>query len=416
MRALAVVGAGAAGLSAALRLQENFQVTLFEKDSRLGGHAHTVEAEDALLGKVGLDLGFMVMNGLNYPTMVRFLEELGGVELGESEMSFSYQSRVNDDAFVLNIERPGSALSGTLLSIVGEILRFSQRALCEMESGQIGDESLGEYLKRGGYSQRFIDLYVLAMGAALWSAPPKTVLEFPAGSYLSFFKNHGLIPAKEPLRWQHLRGGSRHYVAAFERHFKGSIRLGVDICDVRRAGGKVEIRTADEVQSFDEVVFACHADEALALLKDADAEERAFLSSFRYQENHAILHTDESVMPIRPEHWGSWNVEREPGDGPDSSQCTITYHLNRLQGLRDAQTNWFVTLNRRTPIRPDRILFERPFTHPIFDLAAIRAQRGWEKVSGKNKAHFCGAHFGYGFHEDAIRSGFRVARALGVGE
>ncbi len=410
-----MVGAGVSGLTAAILLQRRHDVTLFERDARAGGHARTVDVEDGRGGRIGLDVGFMVLNELRYPHFVRLLAEHGAVPLGTSEMSFSYCDRATGDSYAVNFAGFADVglRSSALVPILGEVLRFVRSANRDLEADAFDGLSLGAYLDRLGCSPRLREAYVIPLGAALWSCPPQQVLAFPAKSYLCFFRNHGLLTLEGGLSWRHVRGGSVRYVDAFLRAFSGTVRLGSPILAVRRAGEGVEVVTAEGAGRFDEAVIATHADEAARLLVDADDVERDFLGSFRYQRNHGVLHTDESVMPSRTDHWASWNFERESGSADTSPVC-VTYHLNRLQGLEGAARHWFVTLNRRTAIKGEAVIANLSFDHPIFDADAISAQARAAEVSGRRAIHFCGAHLGYGFHEDGARSAVEVARALGV--
>jgi len=409
------VGAGVSGLSAAILLQRRHEVTLFEREERAGGHARTIKVDDGRGGRVGLDVGFMVLNEARYPHFVRLLAEHGAVSLGASEMSFSYCDRVASESYAVNFDGAGDAgLRGSaLVPILGEVLRFVRSANRDLDTDAFDGLSLGAYLDRLRCSPRLRETYVLPLGAALWSCPPQQVLSFPAKSYLSFFRNHGLLAVEGGLSWRHVRGGSARYVDAFLRAFAGKVCLGRAILAVRRVADGVEIVTDQGTAHFDEVVMATHADEASRLLVDADGAEHAFLGAFRYQRNEGVLHTDESVMPARRDHWASWNFEREAG-AMDASPVCVTYHLNRLQGLGNAGPNWFVTLNRTTSIRGDAVIANLSFDHPIFDAAAIAAQSRVAEVSGRRRVHFCGAHLGYGFHEDGVRSAVDVARSLGV--
>ena len=415
-RRVAVVGAGVSGLSAALLLQRLHDVTLFERGARAGGHAWTIATDDGRGGQVGLDVGFMVLNEQRYPHFVRMLSEHGGVALDPSEMSFSYCDRVAAESYAVNFDGSGDGgglRTSALMPILGEVLRFVRTANRDLDADGFDGLALGAYLDRLGCSRKLREIYIQPLGAALWSCPPDQVLAFPAKSYLTFFRNHGLLVLEGGLAWRHVRGGSARYVDAFLRAFKGTHRLDTPVLSVRRLEGGVTVATADGPALFDEVVFATHADEAKRLLVDADGAERSFLEAFRYQRNDGVLHTDVSVMPERRDHWASWNFEREAGFSDEGPVC-VTYHLNRLQGLKGAARDWFVTLNRRAEISRERVIAELSFDHPIFDQAAVAAQARVGEVSGRHRVHFCGAHLGYGFHEDGVRSAVSVARALGV--
>jgi predicted NAD/FAD-binding protein len=331
-------------------------------------------------------------------------------------MSFSYCDRGNGDSYAVNFDGSGDGgglRASALTPILGEVMRFVRAANRDLDADCLAGLSLGAYLERLGCSRKLREIYVLPLGAALWSCPPDRVLAFPAKSYLSFFRNHGLLVLEGGLSWRHVRSGSVRYVEAFLRAFQGTRRLGASVRAVRRVDDVVEVISEAGVDRFDDVVLATHADEAARLLSDADEHERSFLAAFRYQRNTGFLHTDVRVMPERRDHWASWNFERETGARAASPVC-VSYHLNRLQGLRDARLDWFVTLNRQAPIARDKVIADLSFDHPIFDLAAIDAQGRAAEISGRRSVHFCGAHLGYGFHEDGARSAVAVARGLGV--
>lgn len=422
---IAVVGAGCAGLTAALLLQRGYVVTLFEREPHCGGHAMTVDAPDRRGGQLAIDLGFMVFNEDNYPGFVRLLDACGGVECGDSEMSFAYHVRAADESYAVSFgsgRRVGAAaIAGSALApLLGEVLRFMRTAAAQLAQDALGDLTLGEFLVAHRFSRALAERYVLPMGAALWSAPPRQIEQFPARAYFQFFANHGLLAPTADLRWQHIRGGSRRYVERVVARFVaagGVVRTGAEVTAVtRRERGAVVTTRGATGERFDAVVLATHANHALRLLADADPAERSALGAFGYQTSEAVLHTDPRVMPRRRDHWAAWNVEASspagPGAGGDA--VCVTYHLNRLQSLGEAAADWFVTLNRQTPIDAAAVAARVAFAHPVFDAAAIAAQPRVAELSGRRAVYFCGAYLGNGFHEDGVRSGAAVAHALGV--
>jgi uncharacterized protein len=426
-RRVAVIGAGAAGLSAAYRLHATCEVTLFEREPRFGGHAWTWDVTDGPDAGLPLDVAFMVTNRQNYPKLYQLLAEVGGVELGPSEMSFSYCCRASGEEYAINYDEASAATAGStettrrrtppsssLLSLYSDIARFCTMAAGDAAAADLGDQELGAYLEQRGFSESLRRLYIIPMGAALWSAPPGKVLNFPAGLFLRFMDNHGLLNLKCGRFWQHIRGGSRVYVrAVIDALAKGKATLKPCsvVSSVTRKDGQVTIRTTNgSADEFDAAVIATHADQALALLADPSLEESALLSHFTYQSNDAILHCDEDVMPRNRGAWASWNYERESCDDPDA--VCITYHLNRLQGHCNTECQYFLTLNRLTPIDRNKVLTRFRFTHPMFNAGALRAQRSLMERGLLNRTCFAGSYLGYGFHEDAIASGLAAANLV----
>lgn len=429
-KSVAVVGGGASGWAAALELEHVADVTLFEKDERLGGHAHTVMVPGRRGEQVALDIGFMVFNEKNYPTFMSLMARCPRIETGPSEMSFSFSCVDTKESYVLNLgERavlsplpslPRSSPLETpsaLAQIFGEVLRFMRQGSKDLKEGLNPDLSLSEYLDAKGSSRSLRDLYVYPMGAALWSAPSAEVSRFPAASFLHFFENHGLLSVQEGLSWRHIRGGSRSYVEALRQSFTGQIRTGTEIRSARRSGPRISLFDANQKEhAFDHVVFATHAPETLSILSGEEWNEARVLNAFRYQRSIAYVHSDVSQMPANPAHWGAWNVRRGTMGEQDERGVCITYHLNRLQGIDEKDGLYFVTLNPLSPPAAERTHHVQAFEHPLFDASALRAQAEvlnapLAPVQGATVS-FCGAYLGYGFHEDAMRSGVQAARRL----
>lgn len=413
---VAVVGGGAAGLTAAYLLRDRYAITLFERAPHLGGHATTFVVPDGPDAGTPLDVGFMVLNDRNYPAMHALLADLG-VDVAPSEMSFGYHSRAAGVAYALNWSPDAAAAApkrgpaDPFWPLLAEIVRFMRQATRDVAAGDLGDETLGAYFARRGFSPRLVETYLVPMGAAIWSAAPAKLLEGPAAFVLGFYRHHGMLAIDDPTRWQHVPGGSRRYVAAIREALGAGVRTATPVRAVRRHGAHVTVATDAEALTFDALVLATHADEALALLADATPEERARLAPWTYQRNHAVLHGDAALMPPNAADWASWNFDWEPG-GDDHDGPKVTYHLNRLQGLHGTTHPYFLSLNPRTP--PAKPLATFDFDHPVYSPAAVATQPALAAANGANRTWLAGSYFGFGFHEDAIRSGAAVAEALGV--
>jgi predicted NAD/FAD-binding protein len=410
---IAIVGSGISGLLTAHLLADRHAVTVFEADDRVGGHTHTVPVE------VGdrsyrIDTGFIVYNERTYPGFCRMLDRLG-VETQPSDMSFSvacdrtgleWGSRGLGGVFAQrrNWVRP------SFHRMVRDVMRFNREARDVLESA---DEKLelGEYLCGAGYTREFVDHYVVPMGAAIWSARPADFLRFPAAAFIRFFDNHGLLVRKGHFPWRVVKGGSDGYVAPLCAPFADRIRTRCPVHAVRRDADGVELRFGDGgCERFDRVVLAVHSDQARGMLVDATDAEHAILSSVEYQRNDVVLHTDASVMPRAKRAWASWNY-RVPVH--DQESVFVSYHMNRLQGL-DSEVDFFVTLNGDRAIDPGKVLDTFVYHHPVFDTRALRAQRLHAEIDGRNHTHFCGAWWGWGFHEDGVQSALTVCEKLGA--
>lgn len=411
---IAIIGAGIAGLAAARALQANglARVSLFEAGTQAGGHAHTV---DVTLDGVthGVDTGFLVFNHRTYPLLVSLFAELD-VETAPSDMSFSVQARGD------GIEWCGSTLASVFAQrrnllrpafwgMLRDILRFNRLATALAERGDDARlaQTLGDFLVQHRFGDAFREWYLLPMVASIWSCPVGQMLAFPVGTLVRFCHNHGLLQVTDRPQWHTVRGGSRAYVQRIVTTLD-DLRLATPVHGVRRLTAGAVVTTGHGVEHFDQVVFACHSDQALRLLgEDATPEERRLLGAIRYQRNHAVLHTDEAVLPRRPSAWAAWNQESA---GDDRGVC-LHYLINRLQPLPWSRPV-IVTLNPVRPPREDAVLQRFEYEHPVFDLAAIEAQRRLPDLQGRRHTWFCGAWTGHGFHEDGLRSGLAVARSL----
>lgn len=413
---IAVIGSGIAGNSAAWALSARHDVVLFEKAHRVGGHSATVDV-DYDGRTIPVDTGFIVYNELNYPNLVALFEHLDvkteasdmsfAVSVGEGELEWSGASLSTVFAQPRNLLRP------RFLGMIRDILRFNRECCIDHDLGRLEGRTLGDYIAEKRFGRGFRDDYLLPMGAAIWSTPDAEILSFPAASFVRFFRNHRLINRDRPL-WRTVSRGSREYVDRLLAPLKalGKVRTDCAVVAAERHADGVSIRTSDgAVETFDQVVFASHADQTLAMLADPTPEERAVLSAVRYLPNDVVLHRDEALMPRRRSVWASWNYLRRDDD-LGRSPVSVTYWMNKLQNIDPARP-LFVTLN---PVRePDeRLVFGRySYDHPQFDSAAIAAQRLLPTLQGRNRSWFCGAWTGYGFHEDGLRSGLAVAESLG---
>jgi len=414
---IAVVGAGVAGLTAAYILQRQHRVTLFEKNDYAGGHTHTVVLSDGPDNGTPVDTGFIVMNHRNYPLLTRLFEKLD-VPLRDSEMSFSYWDELT------GLQYSGGGLNGlfaqrsnllrpAFLRMVREMFRFFRNAEFDLAAGGLRECTLGDYLRRGRYSEMFVRHHLIPMAAAIWSAPDDKMMEFPAESFLQFFRNHGLLTVNERPQWRTVVGGSHNYVRRMLADFKVDVRLSMPIVSVRRFDDRVALGTsAGPAGEFDGVVIAAHADEALGMLADPSDSERRVLGAWVYQANDTVLHTDRAVMPPLRRIWSSWNYTRERESGPAGS-VDLSYYMNRLQGLT-TQRPLFVTLNRRQYLAPDSVIARMTYHHPTYSRAALAAQRELPALNGTRRTWFCGSYFGYGFHEDAVRSAVELVKHFGL--
>jgi len=409
---VAVVGAGISGVTAAYILQKRYQVTLFESEPELGGHAHTVFVNDPDLGQIGIDMGFIVLNDRNYPKFTRLLNELE-VPTQESEMSFGFFCE--ESGFTYSGRSLGSLFADRsnlfnwrFYLFLRNLLRFSKSALRALEHNSVGTLTLGEYLSRESVSPQLIRNYIAPMGAAIWSCAEEGVLNYPAQAFLSFFKHHGLLDLSDRPTWRTVVGGSRSYLRQFEKKFHGQIRLGTRILKISRKAHPV-IHTEAGEESFDAVVMATHAPTTLRLLEEPSELERTVLAPWRYTENRVTLHTDSSFLPNNKRAWASWNYRRRTG--VESELPTVTYWMNNLQSLETNRT-YCVTLNELPAT--DSVIKSLTFEHPLYTSDALASQVRLHELQGINHSYFCGAYFGYGFHEDGCRSGSSAAAALGV--
>lgn len=418
---IAVVGSGIAGLSCAHRLvQDGHDVALFEGNNYFGGHTHTVDV--TLDGTTyGVDTGFLVFNHRTYPNLVRLFDELKVATIG-TDMSFSVKTPVASRFTNRMLEWSGSNLDtvfsqrGNLfrpgfLRMLRDILRFNRQTTLLARNGQLDASplSLGDFLDRHGYGAQFRDWYLLPMAGCIWSCPPRQMLEFPVSTFVRFCDNHGLLQASDRPQWRTVVGGARQYV---DKLLAGIPRrhLNTPVASIARdPGGAVRIATRHGVEAFDHVVLASHSDQSLRLLQDASAAERELLGAVQYQPNRAVLHTDISCLPGHRKAWAAWNYQSNSAG--DETRVCVHYLLNYLQPL-PFKTPVIVSLNPIDEPHPSTVLDSFDYAHPVFDAAAVAAQRRLPEIQGRRNTWFAGAWTGYGFHEDGLKSGLAVAQAI----
>ena len=418
---IAIVGAGVSGLVAAHLLHREHEIVVYEAGSYAGGHANTVRV-DTPLGSHHVDTGFVVMNDRNYPNLTRLLDKLG-VAGQPTHMSFSVKGEDEDFEYAGTPRglfcQPRNLISIRFQRMLLDLQRFNRglrRLLAEDRQSEI---SLGEFLAEHEFSQAFIDRLLVPQVSAVWSADPQRLRAFPVRFLAEFFANHGMLGLRDRPAWSTVRGGSARYVDALTRPLHGRIRLDSPVQSIARTTDRVEVTAEDrggrrggrDTQSFDQVVIAAHSDQALALLSDASDHEREVLGAIPYQRNEAVLHTDSALLPRRRAARAAWNFHllREP-----KPLSTVTYYMNHLQRLQ-ADRDFCVTLNRSEAIDPDKIIRTISYSHPVFTPAGVAAQAQHRAIGGfETRTHFCGAYWGWGFHEDGVVSALRACEPFGV--
>lgn len=427
---IAIIGAGIAGLGCAHALvraarqpgAQPVQVTVYEAEPRLGGHANTVDVElDGLRHPV--DTGFLVFNRRTYPNLIRLFDDLH-VPVADSEMSFSVSVPVAGPFGTRRIEWGGANLdtvfaqrrniaSPRFVGMLRDILRFNAQATRIATGDEAGAATLtlGEFLQQHRYGTAMRDWYLLPMAAAIWSCPMATMLGYPVTTFVRFCHNHGLLQVNDRPQWYTVQGGSRNYVRRISEQLP-DVRVNEPVTSVTRTpAGKVQVTSRNGRALYDEVVLASHSDESLRMLEDADADERAILEAVRYQPNRALLHTDDALMPANRKVWSAWNYLSDGGTADKPAAVSVTYLINRLQPL-PFTTPVLVSLNPLMPPDPGKTIAEFEYMHPIFDARAVEAQRRLPSVQGNRRVWFAGAWTGYGFHEDGLKSGLGVAAAI----
>ncbi len=419
---IAIVGSGISGLAAAHALQGRAAITLFEAADYFGGHTHTVDVTlPSAQGPVthGVDTGFLVFNERTYPNLIKLFADLK-VETAKSDMSFSVQVPRADGQ---QLEWSGSSLSSVFaqrknlvnvrfLRMLKDIMRFNKvtTALANTHAEAAMMQPLGDFLKDQKFSNEFRDWYFLPMMGCIWSCPTDQMLQFPVATMIRFCYNHGLIQVTDRPQWWTVKGGAKHYVEKIIANISDK-RLNTPVRRIARDASGVHVQTDAGTELFDKVVLATHSDQTLAMLQAPSAAEQSALGAIRYQPNRAVLHTDTSVLPLSKIAWAAWNYERAQQTDRESSQVCLHYLLNMLQPLPFTQSV-VVSLNPLKEIARNHIMGEFDYAHPVFDLAAIRAQGEVAALQGQQNTYFCGAWTGYGFHEDGLKSGLKVAEQI----
>jgi len=409
---IAIIGSGISGLTSAHLLDCEHEVTVFEASDWIGGHTHTVDIQVG--GRdYAIDTGFIVFNEWTYPNFIGLLDRLG-VAYKPTEMSFSVsdpRSGLEYNGNNLNslFAQRSNLFSPPFWGMLRDILRFNRESLDDDANQRIAPHvTLGEYLRLGGYSQRFVDHYIVPMGAAIWSMSLQQMLRFPMAFFIRFFKNHGLLSVSRRPQWYVVEGGSRAYIDPLVQGFAQRIRLNCPVFEVLRDRAGVTLVSPLGAERFDKVIFACHSDEALRLINAPTRAEQQILGALRYANNEVVLHTDTRLLPTRRRAWASWNYRL---GGPAGQLAAVTYDMNRLQGIEAPET-FCVSLNQTEAIDPARILGRYRYAHPQYSLEGIAAQQRADELSGANHSYFCGAYWGNGFHEDGVVSAMRIADAL----
>ena len=408
---IAIIGSGISGLTAAYLLNHDHEITLYEANDHIGGHTHTHDIE--IEGKIwAVDSGFIVYNERTYPNFIRILDELG-VERKPTRMGFSVKSVSN------NLEYAGHSLDGlfsqrrnlirpSFWRMIKSILRFKKESEEQLNELPL-DMTIGSFLEKNHYPSEFIEHFIIPMGAAIWSTMPNMMTEIPAVFFIRFFQNHGILAIKDKPTWWVINGGSKNYVKKMTAGFIDRIMVSTPVKRVKR-NDSIEIiaGSPQHMTRFDAVVFACHSDQALALLADPSYAENEILRAITYQKNDVLLHTDHSVLPTRRKAWSSWNYQL---DSDPERPVALTYNMNILQGLESSVT-FCVTLNDPQAVSPDRIIKEITYHHPLITVESISAQKRKNEISGVNNTYYCGAYWHNGFHEDGVVSAMDACELL----
>lgn len=421
MKQIAIIGSGISGLTCALLLNKRYSVRLFEANAYLGGHTHTERL--SIQGHTHhINTGFIVFNDWTYPNFQALLNYLQ-VDKEASNMSFSVKSDIT------GLEYNGTNLNALFaqrknlfnpkfLTMIREILKFNKEAQNDLASGYIqSTTTLGQYLQRRNYSAYFCKHYIIPMGSAIWSSDEQGMYEFPLRFFIRFFANHGMLSVDERPQWYVVKGGACTYVDAINEQLAQKVLVNTPVTGVRRYPNRVEVtfcpngQQQSETQSFDEVIFACHSDQALKILnQDATSEEREVLGAIPYQPNEAVLHTDTSVLPQKQRAWASWNYHIKPYP---SNRVQVTYCMNKLQNIK-SPTTFCISLNITDNIDQNAIIQRYRYSHPVFSIQGIQAQQQFHRISNRHRTHYCGAYWFNGFHEDGVNSALRVSKCFGV--
>ena len=411
MKKIAIIGSGISGLTCAYLLAKKYDITVFEKNDYIGGHTATVDVEHNG-EKHAIDTGFIVCNNKTYPNFLKLLSQIG-VDYKDTEMSFSVhnvQSQLEYNGNNLNslFAQRSNIFRPSFWLLIREILRFNKVCKSLYEQDIDVNLTLGDLLEKEAFSDHFCQHYILPMGAAIWSTSLQEMRDFELKFFVRFFYNHGLLNISDRPQWHVIKGGSREYVKPLTEAFKDHIELNSQITSVTRSNDGVTLHFNNgKSRDFDDVIFACHSDQALALLDDATTQEQSVLGSIPYSKNEVVLHTDINLLPKRKLAWASWNYRL---DSNNPRPAAVTYNMNILQGLK-SETTFCVTLNQTNQINPSKVLRKFIYHHPVFNKQSMHAQQQRLDICGQNNTHFCGAYWYNGFHEDGVRSALDVCNA-----
>ena len=408
---IGVIGSGVSGLVSALTLQEKFEVSLFEKNSKLGGHSNTVTIEQEN-NKYSVETGFIVLNDKNYPIFTSLLKHLN-IGVNNSSMSFSVSVDKGQfeysSSYIGLLGQTKNIIDPKYWGMLRDINYFYNNALKDVKDCP-DNETLGQFLKRFNYSNKFIDYHLVPMTASIWSCPTKSILNFPIKSLLVFFENHKLLNIYNRPKWSTVNKGSREYVKKIQSLLKGKIYTNTKVNKISKSKEGIRVHYQDGIKTFDKVILACHADQSSEILIENFSEEANLLKDFKYQKNTSILHSDINFMPKRKSVWSSWNYITETGN---SGNLSITYWMNELQGINSPKPI-LLSLNPKILPNPDLIYGQYSYSHPILDNNAINIQKKLSSIQGKNNLWFCGAWTGFGFHEDGVKSAVEIANSHNI--
>ena len=408
---IGVIGSGVSGLVSALTLQERFEVSLFEKNSKLGGHSNTVTIEQENK-KYSVETGFIVLNDKNYPIFTSLLKHLN-IGVNNSSMSFSVSVDKGQfeysSSYIGLLGQTKNIIDPKYWGMLRDINYFYTNALRDVKDCP-DNETLGQFLKRFNYSNKFIDYHLVPMTASIWSCPTKSILNFPIKSLLVFFENHKLLNIYNRPKWSTVNKGSREYVKKIQSLLKGNIYTNAKVNKISKSKEGIRVHYQDGIKTFDKVILACHADQSSEILIENFSEEANLLKDFKYQKNTSILHSDINFMPKRKSVWSSWNYITETGN---SGNLSITYWMNELQGINSSKPI-LLSLNPKILPNPDLIYGQYSYSHPILDNNAINIQKKLSSIQGKNNLWFCGAWTGFGFHEDGVKSAVEIANSHNI--
>ena len=408
---IGVIGSGVSGLVSALTLQEKFEVSLFEKNSKLGGHSNTVTIEQENK-KYSVETGFIVLNDKNYPIFTSLLKHLN-IGVNNSSMSFSVSVDKGQfeysSSYIGLLGQTKNIIDPKYWGMLRDINYFYTNALKDVKDCP-DNETLGQFLKRFNYSNKFIDYHLVPMTASIWSCPTKSILNFPIKSLLVFFENHKLLNIYNRPKWSTVNKGSREYVKKIKSLLKGKIYTNAKVNKISKSKEGIRVHYQDGIKTFDKVILACHADQSSEILIENFSEEANLLKDFKYQKNTSILHSDINFMPKRKSVWSSWNYITETGN---SGNLSITYWMNELQGINSSKPI-LLSLNPKILPNPDLIYGQYSYSHPILDNNAINIQKKLSSIQGKNNLWFCGAWTGFGFHEDGVKSAVEIASSHNI--